>query len=208
MSVWCLKSLASRMFAQLFVQAQIKEKITDLCDWTLWGNPSVTGGFPSQRASIAACTILVLQNDNIFRCFLQRVSTTRVDKKFTNIRDGLLFERTCRCICSQRICMYYCDKNDIKQKETPNEIHYSSKRVFVCYQFEIAAHVKPCLSIRFISPSMREETTEWVGLQLPHHDRTVPPHSLWEQACRRTRWVGQTPRTPKRCRKHNALAFP
>ena len=50
---WRLKSRASRLFAQPFVQAQIKERsklrVTGLCE----GNPPVTGGFPSQRASKA-----------------------------------------------------------------------------------------------------------------------------------------------------------
>ena len=32
-----LKSPASRMFAQPFVQAQIKEKIKTLCHWPIWG---------------------------------------------------------------------------------------------------------------------------------------------------------------------------
>ena len=43
---WRLKSPASRLFAQLFVQAQITEIIiAGLCE----GEPPVTGGFPSQR---------------------------------------------------------------------------------------------------------------------------------------------------------------
>ena len=50
-SRWCLKSPAFRLFAQPFVQAYIKEntkaRVTGLCE----GNPSVTGGFSSQRAS-------------------------------------------------------------------------------------------------------------------------------------------------------------
>ena len=51
---WRLKSPASWLFAQLFAQAQIKEKksqlrVTGLCE----GNPPVTGEFPSQRTSNA-----------------------------------------------------------------------------------------------------------------------------------------------------------
>ena len=45
-----LKSPACRMFAQPFVQAQIKTsklRVTGLCQ----GNSPVTGGFPSQKAS-------------------------------------------------------------------------------------------------------------------------------------------------------------
>ena len=43
----------SIVFFQLFVQAQIKENIKTLRHWPLWGNPPVSGGFPSQRASYA-----------------------------------------------------------------------------------------------------------------------------------------------------------
>ena len=48
---WGLKSPASRSDTQPFVPAQIKEniRVTGLCE----GNPPVTGGFPSQRASNA-----------------------------------------------------------------------------------------------------------------------------------------------------------
>ena len=47
---WRLKSTTSRLFAQLFVQEQIKNiKLTGLCE----GNPPLTGGFPSQRVSEA-----------------------------------------------------------------------------------------------------------------------------------------------------------
>ena len=38
-----------RLFAQSFVQVQIKENIKAPRHWTLWGEPPVTGGFPSQR---------------------------------------------------------------------------------------------------------------------------------------------------------------
>ena len=52
---WRLQSLASWLFAQPFVQAQIKKNMskhritTGVCD----GNPSVIGGFTSQKASNA-----------------------------------------------------------------------------------------------------------------------------------------------------------
>ena len=47
-ALWCPKSPAYRLFAQPFVQAQIKE---DTKAGLYEGNPSVTGGVPSQRAS-------------------------------------------------------------------------------------------------------------------------------------------------------------
>ena len=51
---WRLKSTASRMFTQPFIQAQITKKtsklrVTALCE----GNSPVTGEFPAQRASNA-----------------------------------------------------------------------------------------------------------------------------------------------------------
>ena len=50
---WRLRWPASRVFAQPFVQAHIKKisklRVAGLCE----GNPTVTGGFPSQRASNA-----------------------------------------------------------------------------------------------------------------------------------------------------------
>ena len=51
---WRLTSPTSRLFAEPFVEAQIKQsaklRVTGICD----GNPPVTGGSPSQRASNAA----------------------------------------------------------------------------------------------------------------------------------------------------------
>ena len=46
---WPLKSPAFRLFVQLFVQAHIKAPR----HWPLWGESTVTGGFPSQRTSDA-----------------------------------------------------------------------------------------------------------------------------------------------------------
>ena len=48
---WRLKSPASRLITQPFVQAQIKENIKAPRHWPLWGE--FTGEFPSQRASNA-----------------------------------------------------------------------------------------------------------------------------------------------------------
>ena len=53
MSTMGLKSPASRLFTQTFIQAEIKEtsklRVIGLCEW----NPLVTAGFPSQRSSNA-----------------------------------------------------------------------------------------------------------------------------------------------------------
>ena len=45
--------MASPLFAQLFVRAQIKENIKAPCHWNLWREFTVTGEFPAQQASNA-----------------------------------------------------------------------------------------------------------------------------------------------------------
>ena len=50
---WRLKSTASRLFTQPFIQAQIKENIKIPHHWPFYGNSQVTGEFPSNRASNA-----------------------------------------------------------------------------------------------------------------------------------------------------------
>ena len=49
---WRLKSPASRIIGSTVLE-QIKENIKTPCHWPLWGNPPLTGGIPSQRASNA-----------------------------------------------------------------------------------------------------------------------------------------------------------
>ena len=48
---WRLKSPASPLFTQPFIQAQIKENIKAPRHWPLCGNSPVTGEFPAQMAS-------------------------------------------------------------------------------------------------------------------------------------------------------------
>ena len=50
---WRRKSPASRLFTQLFIQAQIKENIKAPRHWPLCGEFTGTGEFPTQRASNA-----------------------------------------------------------------------------------------------------------------------------------------------------------
>ena len=50
---WRLKSPACRLFAQTFVQAQIKKTSKFRVTGFYYGNPPVTGGFPAHRASNA-----------------------------------------------------------------------------------------------------------------------------------------------------------
>ena len=55
-SLWVrlrLKSPAPRLFTQPFVQTQIKESIKVPHHWPLWGNSSVIGEFPAQKATYA-----------------------------------------------------------------------------------------------------------------------------------------------------------
>ena len=48
-----LSSPASRLFAQQFVEADIKRNIKASYNWPLCSNPTVTDGFPTQNASNA-----------------------------------------------------------------------------------------------------------------------------------------------------------
>ena len=61
---WRLKSPASRLFTQPFVQVQIKKtsklRVTSLCE----GNSPVTGEFPAQRASNGKCFHLMTSSCN------------------------------------------------------------------------------------------------------------------------------------------------
>ena len=50
---WRLKSPVPRLFAQPFVQEQIKEHLKAPRHWPLSGNSSVTGQFPTQKANNA-----------------------------------------------------------------------------------------------------------------------------------------------------------
>ena len=50
---WHLKSPASQLFTQPFIQTQIRENIKAPCHWPLCGNSPVTGEFSTQRASNA-----------------------------------------------------------------------------------------------------------------------------------------------------------
>ena len=58
---WCLKSPASQVFAQLFVQAQIKESIKAQHPGVCEGNSHMTSEFLAQMASN-------VENGSIFLC--------------------------------------------------------------------------------------------------------------------------------------------
>ena len=59
MSAVRLKSMVSGLFAQPFVQTQIKENIRAPRHWNLWGKQPVTGGFPSQMTSNAFDDVII-----------------------------------------------------------------------------------------------------------------------------------------------------
>ena len=58
----CLKSPVSRMFAQPFVQALIKENLKAPRQWPLWGNPPVTCGSPHTGPVTRKCFHLMLSS--------------------------------------------------------------------------------------------------------------------------------------------------
>ena len=65
---WRLKSSASRLFTQPFIQAQMKEKsklrVIDLCA----GNSRVTGEFPAQMATNAGNVFIWWCHQVLFKC--------------------------------------------------------------------------------------------------------------------------------------------
>ena len=68
---WHLKSPASRLFTQSFIQTQITENIKVLRHWPLCGEFTVTGEFPAQRASNAEnVSIWWRHHENKDYCYL------------------------------------------------------------------------------------------------------------------------------------------
>ena len=57
-----LKSPASRLFTQPFIQTQIKENIKAPRHWPLCGNSPVTGEFPAQMVSNVSNVIMIFPN--------------------------------------------------------------------------------------------------------------------------------------------------
>ena len=66
-----LKWLASRLFTQPFIQAQIPENTKAPCHWPLWGEFSwaVTSEFPVQRASNAENASIWWRHHDVFCCW-------------------------------------------------------------------------------------------------------------------------------------------
>ena len=78
---WRLKSPASRLFAQLCGQAQIKENIKAPRYWWLWGES--TGGFPSQRASNAKNASIWWRHHGLIPCYNPIISSQPMKSRRT-----------------------------------------------------------------------------------------------------------------------------
>ena len=91
-----LKLHASWLFVQSFVQAHIKENIKTPPHWPFWGNPPVTGGFSSQRASNAEKVSICWRYHMVLlnRCWSRGMAETSWSTK--NL--GLCHVITCPCI--------------------------------------------------------------------------------------------------------------
>ena len=68
---WRLKSPASRLFTQLFIQTQIKESIKAPRHWPLCGEFTGTGEFPAQRASYAE-NVSIWWRHHVIRLIISR----------------------------------------------------------------------------------------------------------------------------------------
>ena len=65
---WCLKSPASPVFTQPFIQTQIKENIKAPRHWPLCGDFTGTGEFPAQRASYAENVSIWWRHNDSYLC--------------------------------------------------------------------------------------------------------------------------------------------
>ena len=65
---WRLKSPASRLFTQPFIQTQIKENIKTPLHWPLCGEFTGTGEFPAQRASYAVNVSIWWRHHDASQC--------------------------------------------------------------------------------------------------------------------------------------------
>ena len=63
---WRLKSPASRLFTQPFIQTQIKENFKAPRHWTLCGEVTGTGEFPAQRVSYAENVSIWWRDHDVF----------------------------------------------------------------------------------------------------------------------------------------------
>ena len=81
---WRLKSPASRLFTQTFIQTQIKENIKAPRHWHLCGEFTGTGEFPAQRASNAENVSIWWRHHVAWYCQNQHFS----EQSFATQHDG------------------------------------------------------------------------------------------------------------------------
>ena len=92
---------------QPFVQARIKKNIKAPRHWPLEGNPPVTGGFPSQRASNATCDAIMvtpltnLTTEDLCRWILKQ---NKLVKPFTSSFSAHLSDTSLNELLKSRLC--------------------------------------------------------------------------------------------------------
>ena len=63
---WCLSLLASRLFTQPFIQAQIKENIKAPRHWPLWGEFTGDQWIPRTKGQYHLMTSLYMEGSHVF----------------------------------------------------------------------------------------------------------------------------------------------
>ena len=101
---WCLKSPASRLFTQPFIQAQIKENVKAQRHWPLCGE---FNGDRWQRASNAENVSIWWRLHDVWTCMCVRVSWTRAYLHVFTLEWICACVRVsmsmCSCMCVVRI---------------------------------------------------------------------------------------------------------
>ena len=85
---WRLKSPASRLFTQPFIQTQIKENIKAPRHWPLCEEFTGTGEFPAQRASYAENVSIWWRHHWLLKMFLCYRDNCHISKRLANSNKG------------------------------------------------------------------------------------------------------------------------
>ena len=88
---WRLKSPASRLFTQSFIQAQIKENIKAPRHWPLCGEFTGTGEFPARRASNAENVSIWWRHHVLVVQYLQPQESNFFRKKFNALWAQVIY---------------------------------------------------------------------------------------------------------------------
>ena len=75
-----LKSPASRLFTQPFIQTQIKENIKSPRHWPLCGEVTGTGDFPAQRTSYAENASISWRHHDTHQCRVMRNTEIKMSR--------------------------------------------------------------------------------------------------------------------------------